>query len=196
MFVLGFGVDLLETDDYKLVRLVYHTNIVFGYNGPPKIEIYSIISGVWRRVVGVEIKHCMVDVMWSQAFVNGVLHWIAYDVVPNGCEIRSLVMSFSIEDEVFGEIMLTDALAGVTPTNLSIMLFEESLVVVNYGREIDGASCEVWVMKQYGVLESWSRLYRINLVVGMEKVVGFRNNGDILFSTRRNDLVPYDPNSG
>ncbi|WMV49654.1 hypothetical protein MTR67_043039 [Solanum verrucosum] len=67
--------------------------------------------------------------------------------------------------------MLPDALAGVTPTNLSIMLFEESLVVVNYGREIDGASCEVWVMKQYGVLKSWSRLYRINLVVGMEKVV-------------------------
>ncbi|KAG5580017.1 hypothetical protein H5410_050644 [Solanum commersonii] len=137
----------------------------------------------------------MVEVMWSQAFVNGVLHWIACDVVPNGCEIQSLVMSFTIEDEVFGEIMLPDALAGLTP-NLSIMLFEESLVVVNYEREIDGASCEVWVMKQYGVLESWSRLYRINLVVGMEKVVGFRNNGDILFSTRRNDLVSYDPISG
>jgi len=81
-----------------------------------------------------------------RAFVNGVVHWIAYDVVPNVCGIQSLVMSFSIADEMFGEIMLPDALDGVTPTNLSIMLFEESLVV-NYGREIDGASCEVWVMK-------------------------------------------------
>ncbi|KAK4723837.1 hypothetical protein R3W88_026616 [Solanum pinnatisectum] len=60
MFVLEFGADLHETDDYKLVRLVYHMNILFGYNGPFEIEIYSINSGVWRRVVGVEIKHCMV----------------------------------------------------------------------------------------------------------------------------------------
>lgn len=43
--------------------------------------------------------------------------------------------------------------------------------------------------------ESWSRLYYINLVTGMEKVFGFRNNGDVLFSTRRNDMVSYDPNS-
>ncbi|KAH0643571.1 hypothetical protein KY290_035046 [Solanum tuberosum] len=136
-----------RTDDYKLVRLVYHTNIVFGYNGPPDIEIYPINSGVWKRVIGVEIKHCMVKVMWSRTFVNGVVHWIAYDVVSNGCGIQSLVMSFSIADEVFGEIMLPDTLVCVSPTNLSIMLFEESLVVVNYGREIDGTSCEVWVMK-------------------------------------------------
>ncbi|KAK4737907.1 hypothetical protein R3W88_001604 [Solanum pinnatisectum] len=170
MFVLGFGAYLPETDDYKLVRLVYHMNILLGYNGSLEIEIYSINSGVWRRVVGVKIKHCMVEVLWSRAFVNGVVHWIKYDVVPNGCGIRTLVMSFSI----------ADALAGVTPTNLSIMLFEESLVVVNYEREIDGASCEVWVMKQYGVLESWSGL----------------NNSDILFSTRRTDMVSYDPNSG
>ncbi|KAH0646377.1 hypothetical protein KY284_034261 [Solanum tuberosum] len=86
MFVLGFGVDLSETDNFKL--------------------------WVWRRVVGIEINHCMVEVIWSQ----------------------SLVISFSIANEVYREIMLSDALAG------------------------------------------------------MEKVVGFRNNGDVLFSTRRNDL--------
>jgi len=39
-------------------------------------------------------------------------------------------------------------------------------------------------------------LYRINLVANIVKVVGFRNNGEVLFSTRSNDLVSYDPNSG
>ena len=46
MCVLGFGVDLTETRDYKLVRLVYHINIVFGYNSPIEIEIYLINSGI------------------------------------------------------------------------------------------------------------------------------------------------------
>lgn len=36
-----------------------------------------------------------------------------------------VIMSFSIADEVFREIMLPDDLAGVTPINLLIMLFEE-----------------------------------------------------------------------
>lgn len=195
MFVLGFGADLTENYGFKLVRLVYCKNDDVGYNGPPQIEVYSTRRGIWRRVLGVEIKHCMVEFMWSQAFVNGTVHWIAYDVIANGGGIRSLVMSFSIADEAFGEIMLPDVLVGVIPTNLSILLFEESLAVVKYEREIDGTSCEVWVMKQYGVLESWSRLYHIDLVVGMEKVVGFRNNGEVLFSTGNYDLVSYDPNS-
>ncbi|MCD7467724.1 hypothetical protein HAX54_005330 [Datura stramonium] len=163
MFVLGFGADLPEKDDYKLVRLVYHKN-AHGF-------------------------------MWSQAFLNELAVWIAFDVVANG-GIRSLIMSFSIADEVFGEIMLPDALVGEIATELSIMLFEESLAVVKYEREIDGGSCEVWVMKHYGVLESWSRLYRINLVADMEKVVGFRSNGEVLFSTKSSELVSYDPNSG
>ncbi|XP_004248467.1 F-box protein At3g07870-like [Solanum lycopersicum] len=196
MFVFGFGADLRESDDYKLVRLVYRKTDDVVYKDPPEIEIYSINSGVWRRVIGVEIKHCVVEFMWSQVFVNGVVHWIAYDVVANGGELRSLVMTFSIADEVFGEIMLPDALVGVIATNLSVLLFEESLAVVKYEREIDVASCEVWVMNQYGVSESWSRLYSINLVAGMERVVGFRKNGEVLFSTRSSDLVSYDPNSG
>lgn len=194
MFVLGFGADLPERDDYKLVRIVYHKNDHM-YKVPPEIEIYSINNGFWRRVIGVEIKHYMLEFMWSQAFLNGAVHWIAYDVVVNG-GVRSLVMSFNIADEVFGEIMLPDALVGEIATELSIMLFEESLAVVKYEREIDGGSCEVWVMKRYGVLESWTRLYRINLVADMEKVVGFRNNGEVLFSTRSSELVSYAPNSG
>ncbi|XP_016476971.1 F-box/kelch-repeat protein At3g06240-like [Nicotiana tabacum] len=199
MFVLGFGADHLsnnDDDDYKLVRLVYHKNddVFSRYNVPPEVEIYSLNTGVWRRVIGAEIKHCMVEFMWSQAFVNGAVHWIAYDVGENG-GVRSLIMFFSIADEVFGDIMLPDALAGQIATNLSIMVFEGSLAVVKYEREIDGGSCEVWAMKQYGVLESWSRFYSINLD-DMERVVGYRNNGEVLFSTRSYELVSYDPNSG
>ncbi|WMV49381.1 hypothetical protein MTR67_042766 [Solanum verrucosum] len=174
MSVLGFGADLPETNDYKLVRLVYRKNDVFGYNCFPEIEIYSINSGVQRRVVGFGIKHCIVEVMLSWAFVKGFVH-------------RILIMTFNIADEVFGEIMLPDALTGGIATGLSLMLFEESLVVVKHGKGMYGVFYEVWVMKKYGVLESWSRLYRISLVANLKKVVGFRNNGEVLISTRENE---------
>ncbi|KAJ8534871.1 hypothetical protein K7X08_016599 [Anisodus acutangulus] len=196
MFVLGFGAN--NDDDYKLVRLVYNINddVVSRYSIPPEVEIFSLNSGVWRRVIGVGVKHCMVEFMWSQVFLNGAVHWIAYDVDPTNSGVRSSVMAFSVADEVFKEIMLPEGLVGEIAMNLSVMVFEGSLAVVKYEREIDGGSCEVWVMKSYGGLESWSRLYRVNLVEDMEKVVGFRCNGEVLFSTRGNDMVLYDPSSG
>ncbi|CAN4087210.1 unnamed protein product [Withania somnifera] len=197
MFVLGFGCDLVENSDYKLVRVVYVKNEDDVYNVPPEVEVYSSKRGIWRRVMGVEIKHCIMEFMWCQVWLNGVVHWIAYDVVANGGGIRNLVMSFSVADEVFGEIMLPDDLVSEIAMNLGVTVFEGSLAVVKYERGLDGGgSCEVWVMKSYGVVESWNRLYRINLVAGMEKVVGFRNNREVLFSTRRNELVSYDPSSG
>ncbi|XP_059301380.1 F-box protein At3g07870-like [Lycium ferocissimum] len=206
MFVLGFGGTTTTTtnnnvDDveYKLVRLVYHKKNDDGfarYNIPPEVEIFSINTMVWRRVIGVEVKHFLVEFMWSQVFLNGAVHWIAYDVDSANGGVRSLVMSFSVGDEVFKAIMLPEGLVSEIATNLSVMVFEGLLCVVKYQREIDGGSCEVWVMKNYGVLESWSRLYRINLVEDMEKVVGFRSNGEVLFSTKGNEMVCYDPNSG
>lgn len=63
MFVFRFGVDLFETDNYKLVRLVYHKNRVIVCNVPPKIEIYSTNRGVWGRLIGIEIKHFMIELM-------------------------------------------------------------------------------------------------------------------------------------
>lgn len=196
MFVIGFGIN--NKDDYKLVRVVYVKNEDGMCNLPPEVEVYSISTGVWRRVMrGVAVKHCMVEFMWSQVFFEGVVHWIAYDVIVIGGGVRCLVMTFSVDDEVFREIELPDELVGVIPMYLGVMVLEGSLAVVKYERGLNGSgSCEVWVMKSYGVVESWSRLYRINLVAGMEKVVGFRNNGEVLFSTKRNRLVSFDPNSG
>lgn len=81
--------------------------------------------------MGFEIKHYM-EFMWSQAFVIGAVHWIAHDVVGYGSGFRSVIMPFGIADEMIGEIMLPDALVGVNPMNLLIMLFEESLAIVMY----------------------------------------------------------------
>ncbi|CAH9138491.1 unnamed protein product [Cuscuta epithymum] len=98
-------------------------------------------------------------------------------------------------DELFGEIMLPDELSQERAANLYIMALDESVAVVKYDREIHGGSCILWVMKEYGVVESWSRLHSIELVEVMERIVGFRKNGDILFSTNKSELVSYCPNT-
>ncbi|CDP14709.1 unnamed protein product [Coffea canephora] len=197
MFVLGFGAD--SSQDYKVVRIVYHRDGQFDFLLPPEVEVYSLSMGFWRRLINVGIKVCIADFLWSQAFVNGAVHWIAYH--PRGSDndsgsFGSLILGFDMDNEVFNEIMLPDDLAHELATNLCISVYKGSLAVIKYPRWEDNGSCSVWVMEDYGVWESWTQLYAIDLVQGMEKVVGFRKNGDVFVAKESKGLVLYNPKTG
>uniref|UniRef100_A0A5B6ZAI8 F-box domain-containing protein n=1 Tax=Davidia involucrata TaxID=16924 RepID=A0A5B6ZAI8_DAVIN len=191
MFVLGFGVNP-ATNDYKVVRIVYYKEYLYRYKVPPEVEIYTLSTGSWRSVSSAAPSYCMVEFMWSQVFVNGAVHWIAYDLRVVG-GFHSLIVSFDMGNEVFGEMMLPDALAGQHAINLSITVLEESLAVFKYDKQIGTESCCIWVMKEYGVAESWTRMVTIDLPGALGSTVEFRKNGEVLLSTRDNMLASYDP---
>ncbi|XP_019159140.1 PREDICTED: F-box/kelch-repeat protein At3g23880-like isoform X2 [Ipomoea nil] len=195
-FVLGFGASPLSDDDLKVVRVVYERKGVHldECRIPPEVEIYSLSTGLWKRITAIGVNYYMVDYTWTQAFVNGAVHWIGYKLLENK-SIQSSIAVFTMADELFDEIMLPDELASENPSNLSMMVFEEFVAVVKYSRRIQGGSCELWIMKEYGVVDSWTRLHTIELVGGMEKIVGFRKNGEILLSTNKSELVSYCPNT-
>lgn len=58
------------------------------------------------------------------------------------------------------------------------------------------AECDIWVMKKYGGVETWTKMYSLGKP-GMEpmpRVLGFRKNGDLMLRTCNNlRLVSRDP---
>ncbi|THG21162.1 hypothetical protein TEA_011496 [Camellia sinensis var. sinensis] len=50
--------------------------------------------------------------------------------------------------------------------------------------------CDIWVMTEYGVVESWTKLFTIDF--GISKAVGFRKNGEFLAEDSEGKLVTYD----
>ncbi|VFQ63661.1 unnamed protein product [Cuscuta campestris] len=48
---------------------------------------------------------------------------------------------------------------------------------------------KLWMMKEYGVVESWCRLHRIELVEGMGRIVGFRENSELVSYQIQNSLI-------
>lgn len=188
--VLGFGV---ASHVYKVVRLVYCKKPNdYGFSVPPQAEIFSFGTGRWRSVRGFDVRLRILEFMWCQVFLKGVVHWIAYEPI-NDNSFRSSILTFQVGDEVFGEIMLPDELAREAVTGLSIFMIGESLGVIKYDGEAGNLSCDVWVMKDYGVKESWTKLYRINLVEGFEKVVAFWRSGEALLTLKGLELVAYNP---
>uniref|UniRef100_A0A2N9FMP5 F-box domain-containing protein n=1 Tax=Fagus sylvatica TaxID=28930 RepID=A0A2N9FMP5_FAGSY len=58
--------------------------------------------------------------------------------------------------------------------------------------------CSVWVMKEYGVVDSWTKQFTVDFNGGMVRVLGLRKNGHILVEARVRsgwELSSYDPES-
>ncbi|XP_011082973.1 F-box/kelch-repeat protein At3g23880-like [Sesamum indicum] len=190
MCVLGFGFDV-KNGDFKVVRVAY-AQVDYGYSVPPKVEVYALSTGSWRRVGGKIPRSWMVDYFWTQAFVNGNVHWVAYRSKARQDEVENLIIVFDMSEEVFEELPLPDILTNELPFNLNAAVLDQSLAIYQCDARSWSKSCSIWVMKKYGDVASWSKLLHINVQEGFGAILGVRSNGDILLTARNGGLVAYN----
>ncbi|KAI8527194.1 hypothetical protein RHMOL_Rhmol12G0057000 [Rhododendron molle] len=157
-----------------------------------KVEISTQGTG-WRRI-GSTFPNCIVEPMASQAFVNGSVNWIVKNFratrASMGC--RDSIVSFDMSAETFSVLRLPPTLVNQESCSLSLKVFQGSLAVL-CDRERDNGACCMWVMKEYGVPESWTKLFRfkLDLPVILKGELGFWKHGEVL-STEDNRLLSYD----
>ncbi|XP_059313387.1 F-box/kelch-repeat protein At3g23880-like isoform X1 [Lycium ferocissimum] len=140
-FKFGFGYDELQ-DDYKVVGAFP----IYRYIALCRVEvkIYSLRSNSWRRIGDFQDRELKDH---SAKFVNGKLHWL--DRGRN-------IISFDLADEKWAEVEQLSCFEGCGWLNLG--LFGSDLSVVsNYVH----TRADVWVMKEYGVKESWTKMFTI-----------------------------------
>ncbi|XP_058211477.1 F-box protein At4g22390-like [Rhododendron vialii] len=168
-----------------LVFIVYDEKVDIELGKfPSKVELYTQATGSWRSITTVGHPHHIARFNCLQAFVNGAIHWIAFDRrVVNG--LTSLIMLFNMGSQAFSVMMMPAALVSQSPSCLGIMPYGESVAVLYYGQPEEGSCC-IWVMKEYGVAESWAKLYNINPPGVLYQMVGFRKNGEVLLSMSDN----------
>ncbi|GLT54811.1 hypothetical protein SLA2020_279780 [Shorea laevis] len=155
---VGFGYDS-KNDDYKLVRLAYSQVL------PPMVEIYTLRTGAWRSVTAPgPLYFISPDYLsnWSlPVFLNGKVHWLASTPQHQGAICRNVIMTFDMEDEAFGEMAMPKSLEGVHDLDVFVGLFDGLLAVLPRGRPSEFQS--LWVMKKYGVSESWTKLFHFDM---------------------------------
>ncbi|XP_062013922.1 F-box protein CPR1-like [Rosa rugosa] len=190
---IGFGFDA-ATNDYKVVRLV---------PDDPKrktfAEVYSLARGTWtdpRHVAGVSEMHACTP----QAFVNGTLHWQAVRG-PNGAGYH-FILTFDVGSESFSEIMMPESF-----TSSMLMRFQSQLSVTGDGKSIALFSrcpdffipangvLDIWVMKEYGMPESWTKLAAFR-GIGPErsvlpKALGFMKTGKLVLELVNEDVCRW-----
>lgn len=196
----GFGYDKIN-DDYKLV-LAYSSKIKnIGYN---EFKVYSLKTDSWKRITGAVDGYVYSN---PGVLINGVVHWDS----RSHCDFNgdnSKIVYFNLVSEKQGKLDLPSHDEN-EDVHWDLMCSSESLFGFCHC-ESRGA-VDIWIMKEYGVKESWSKVASVPYYVipGIFELPLFMNeDGEVLlidgehlvlFHTRNNiykDLqiqIPHTP---
>ena len=112
-------------------------------------------------------------------------------------DYNSFVLSFDLGDEVFCVISVPNGKFNAGDS-VHTSVFGGSLSLLCHDTRKHTVSCSIWVMKEYGVVDSWTKQFTVDLNGGIERVLGLRENGHILVGAKVGfdwELSSYDPES-
>ncbi|PRQ48356.1 putative F-box associated interaction domain-containing protein [Rosa chinensis] len=156
----GFGY-VSATDDYKVVVATFSKSST-GWSDMA-VGIFSFRANSWKRVKS--WKRLRSDLVknftkWTGVLLNEALHWLQRSIYR-----RQTVVAFDLGEEKFREIPLPplDGDGSSICSSLDVgVVFGGCLCVSKF----DGTSSEevqlyLWIMKEYGVHESWTMLFKL-----------------------------------
>ncbi|KAK2984432.1 hypothetical protein RJ640_014838 [Escallonia rubra] len=185
----GFGYDLCS-DDYKVVTLSYYDT---DNEHEPDcadmfVNVYTLKNNSWKRVRNSPYDHA-VPLLSMGVFVNGCVHWLGSRV----SDYSTAIAAFDLADEEFREVAPpTDAdISNIHVLSLAVIGGCLCLVDSRSNVQLD-----IWVMKEYGVTESWSKLLIVGLNVFYTKPTDFIEGGEELLVIDEDKLAVYNVKEG
>ncbi|OMP11882.1 hypothetical protein COLO4_03624 [Corchorus olitorius] len=191
--VISFGF-CPKLDDYKVVKVV-------GPNPVRKVEVYSLCTNSWSDI---NVAHAWVWLInRPNLFLNGASHWLARKDLLDPASRRPFIMSFEFDMDGFQEIQLPSDIPyleddGSISYPFEMVEYRNSLALTTkYVTEV----FEIWVMKEYGVVDSWVRLFSIQVpqypihyefrFFHLTNLV--ENDKVFLVDNQKNSLICYNP---
>lgn len=193
--VYGFGYSSLS-GQYKVVQI--SQTPLLDPEGLPFWDdsqgaVYVLGTANWRSIGTVPYLDSRRSYNLS---LNGNIHWLNW-----GGETSELICSFDVENESFQVFPSPNNLIKQT-WYASLGLFRDCLCLcVPDGSEDYDIDIDIWVMKEYGVKESWTKeiVIRQNsselscLLCDEVSLLHVWENGDILILWRDDRLYLYSP---
>ncbi|XP_058740870.1 F-box/kelch-repeat protein At3g23880-like [Vicia villosa] len=144
----GFGYDQVN-DKYKVLL------VVRNMNDPTQTltKVYTFGDDSWKTIQNFHLT----PIRPSGQFVSGTLNWI---VKKRGAgSNQSMILSFDLEKETYKEILV--------PQDDADKVYGDTLYVLNnclgVCYETNQTHWVAWLMKEYGVFDSWTKFITIPL---------------------------------
>lgn len=144
----GFGYDSL-TDNYKVVVVLRYfvrdSNV--NYANKTDVKVHTLGTYFWKSIQ--ECPFRGVCTGQSGKFVSGTINWLT-SIDPHW-QSAGFIVSFDLEKESFQKVL--PPFDEVDTSNLILDVLRDFLCII-YGND-------VWIMKEYGIQESWTKLFTV-----------------------------------
>ncbi|KAF9599995.1 hypothetical protein IFM89_002468 [Coptis chinensis] len=171
----GFGYDA-KTNDYKVVKVIF-LNLMTC-----RVDLYSLSTDSWRPIdTVVPFPHVFSHP--KAPLRNGIYCWLGEDESE-----RNAILSFDFTTEVFKTMIVPDVFGVDSAGYLRLALLRENIACIEwvfYSNDPYTWHCKIWVLNEYDVMESWTKLNTIELelfaypcaVLMNGEIIGYGSNG-------------------
>ncbi|XP_075645631.1 F-box/kelch-repeat protein At3g06240-like [Castanea sativa] len=130
-------------------------------------------------------------------YFNGVNHWLGFfdnghiNELGQNCDCE-IILSFDMSREVFRIMRLPDE---VMQRNKLFSVFNDCLAFViykNYTMSMTEKYFDIWVMREYGVEDSWTKQFVVGPLLGIHMPLQFSENGMLLLVGDEGAIVLYN----
>ncbi|OMO75816.1 hypothetical protein COLO4_25857 [Corchorus olitorius] len=205
---------------YKVIQIVFQRYLrrSLGNSFVPsqnliqsEVQILTIGSLAWRNLGMIPYRLIRPT---SKVMVNGRLHWLSK---PNKYTTASSLISFQLATEQFQEVPKPDCCGSSLDRCFhGLVVLRGCLSAGSYHENYE--QLEIWVMKEYGVKESWIKEFSIGTTYvprtfNQQDIIFFNNSrlhfpnsfvgilcilksGEMLLKYNGRALVLYDPHQG
>ncbi|KZV28625.1 F-box protein-like [Dorcoceras hygrometricum] len=142
---IGFGFDQI-TGDYKVIQISDVPD--FSEESKIRFDLYNSGSNSWKEMDArvPDISHFI----GYELLYNGVMHWLAIMSPHNS----ACIICLDVTRESLGQYIELNGDLGRDESDLRLIEFDGRLAVVRYS---PWTGTEIWVMKEYGAKESWTK---------------------------------------
>lgn len=181
-----------SNDDFKVFLL---SSVVYSDSKfETLVKVYSWKTDSWKKIE--DLKYFLIE--QGCYYLNGIFHFIGYDPRSRGTWNKTSerkIVGLDLANDISKEIELPEKVNTNYMWKLGTLGGCLSLFFYSGHNQVD-----VWLMKEYGVRESWSKVAVVPCFQDHDgnrfsKPLILSENGRLLFVTaRRPRLGVYDPN--
>ncbi|PNY04259.1 F-box/kelch-repeat protein [Trifolium pratense] len=189
----GFGYDFV-TDNYKVVAVLCFT--VHNSSGDllekAVVKINTMGTNFWRNIQEFPFDS-MIGNTVPGIFVSGTINWLA-----SKCWRKSpcFIVSLDLGTESYQKLLMPDY-GEVNVNFLNLCVLRDCLCIIS--------GHDVWIMKEYGNKESWTKLFNVSykgepsMSNELFNAVYMFEDGQVLFESSedgRYNMIVHDPRIG
>jgi F-box interacting protein len=191
----GFGYDYV-TDDYKVVAFLGYCGLRDSSTGDlvlkAEVKVNTLGTNFWRNIQDFPFDS-LPDISSGGKFVSGAINWLASTSWNEG---PYFIVSLDLGNESYQKILPPDY-GEVHVNALSLGVLRDCLCMI--------CGHDIWIMKEYGNKESWTKLFSVSYIRDPSKLYFLTKalyafeNGQVLLESRGDwymKLNAYDPKIG